>query len=150
MKYFRNYYPTCHFGLLLLRVGIGWAFMLHGFPKLKGGPEFWEQVGGSMANLGITFAPLFWGFMGGFAEFVGGFLLLLGLFFRPVTLLLFITMCVATVSHISNGDDFNGYSHALESAILFISLYFIGPGKISIDNKIFSSSEFGRRDSSRF
>ena len=138
MNLFRNYYPTRDLGLLLLRVGIGWAFMMHGLPKVKGGPEFWEQVGGAMANLGITFAPTFWGFMGGFTELAGGFLLLLGLFFRPVTFLLFITMCVATTMHVSKGDDFNTYSHALEAAILFLSLYFIGPGKISLDQKLFN------------
>ncbi|PSR52532.1 DoxX family protein [Adhaeribacter arboris] len=145
MNFFRNFYPTRNFGLLLLRVGIGWAFMMHGFPKIKGGPEFWEQIGGAMGNLGITFAPVFWGFMGAFAEFGGGFLLLLGLFFRPATLLLFFTMCVATTMHISKGDDFNTYSHALESAILFLSLYFIGPGKISLDNKLFSVPDQSRR-----
>lgn len=148
MNFFRNYYPFRNFGLLLLRVGIGWAFMMHGFPKIKGGPGFWEQIGGAMANLGITFAPIFWGFMGAFAEFGGGFLLLLGLFFRPVTLMLFFTMCVATTMHISKGDDFNTYSHALEAAILFISLYFIGPGKISLDNKLFSAPDQARRLSS--
>ncbi len=140
MNFFRNYYPTYHYGLLLLRIGMGWAFMMHGFPKVKGGPEYWEQVGGAMANVGITFAPAFWGFMGGITEFAGGFLLLLGLFFRPVTFLLFITMCVATAMHINQGDDFNTYSHALEAAILFISLYLIGPGKISLDQKLFSPS----------
>lgn len=144
MNFFRNYYPAHHYGLLLLRIGTGWAFMMHGFPKVKGGPEYWEQVGGAMTNLGITFAPAFWGFMGGITEFVGGFLLLLGLFFRPVTLLLFITMCVATNMHISQGDDFNTYSHALEAAILFISLYLIGPGKISLDQKLFPPATISR------
>ena len=138
MKFFRNYYPFRDFGLLLLRVGIGFAFMMHGFPKITGGPAFWEKVGSAMGNVGISFAPTLWGFLAAFAEFGGGFLLLLGLFFRPVTLLLFITMCVATLNHISQGDEFNGYSHSLEAAILFISLYFIGPGRISLDNKLFS------------
>ena len=137
MKFLHNYYPLHDFGILLLRAGTGFMFMMHGLPKIKGGPGFWELIGGSMANLGITFAPTFWGFMAAFAEFGGGFLILLGLFFRPVTVLLFITMVVATIMHVSKGEDFNGYSHALEAAILFFSLYFIGPGRISLDNKLF-------------
>ena len=137
MKFLRNYYPLHDFGILLLRAGTGFMFMMHGLPKIKGGPGFWELIGGSMANLGITFAPTFWGFMAAFAEFGGGFLILLGLFFRPVTVLLFITMVVATIMHVSKGEDFNGYSHALEAAILFFSLYFIVPGRISLDNKLF-------------
>lgn len=137
MNFLRNYYPLRDFGLLLLRAGTGIAFMLHGLPKIKGGPAFWEQMGGAMASVGITFAPAFWGFMAAFAEFGGGFLLLLGLFFRPVTILLFLTMWVAATMHVSQGDDFNTYSHAMEAGILFISLFFIGPGRISLDNQFF-------------
>lgn len=140
MNFFRNYYPLRDFGLLFLRISIGFAFMMHGLPKLKGGPVFWEQIGSAMTNLGITFLPTLWGFLAAFAEFGGGFLFLLGLFFRPVALLLFITMCVATSMHVSKGDNFNTYSHALEAAILFISLYFIGPGRISLDNKLFGTA----------
>ena len=118
-----------HLGLLILRVGIGIMFMLHGAPKLMGGPEQWEQLGGSMSNLGITFLPAFWGFMGGFAEFVGGLCLVLGIFWVPACLLLVITMIVAAVTHLSAGDPFTRYSHAVESAILFASLIFIGAGR---------------------
>jgi putative oxidoreductase len=123
-------------GLLLLRVGIGIMFMMHGYPKLIGGEEKWESLGNNMGNLGITFAPVFWGFMAAFAEFGGGILLALGLFFRPAAFLLFFTMFVAAIRHISAGDGFNGYSHAAESAILFFSLIFTGPGKYSLDEML--------------
>ncbi len=123
-------------GLLILRIGIGSMFMLHGAPKLLGGPERWEQLGGSMANLGITFLPAFWGFMGGFAEFVGGLCLVLGIFWVPACLLLIMTMIVAAVMHLSQGDPFPRYSHAVESAILFISLIFIGAGQYRLSKKL--------------
>jgi putative oxidoreductase len=42
-------------------------------------------------------------------------------------------MVVAMLMHIRSGDSFVKYSHSLESAILFFSLIFIGPGKISLD-----------------
>lgn len=144
MNLFRNAYPLRDFGLLLLRVGMGYTFMLHGLPKLRGGPAYWEQIGSTMTDLGVTFAPAFWGFMAGFAEFGGGFLLLLGLFFRPVTLLLLVTMLVATAKHVGQGDDFNAYSHALEAGILFAAWYFIGPGRISLDNKLFPEKPFNQ------
>lgn len=51
-------------GYLIIRVGIGTMIMLHGFPKLMGGPDTWVFLGGAMENFGITFAPMFWGFMG--------------------------------------------------------------------------------------
>ncbi|MGV3541531.1 MAG: DoxX family protein [Rufibacter sp.] len=141
MAFLKNLYRYQEEGLLLLRIGIGVMFILHGWPKITGGPEKWEQVGGSMENLGITFAPTFFGFMAACADAVGGFLLLLGLFFRPITLLLFITMEVATIKHITAGDGFGGYSRALEAAILFISLFFIGPGRYSLDQAWFGGEE---------
>ena len=123
-------------GLLILRVGIGSMFMLHGAPKLMGGVEKWEELGEAMESLGITALPAFWGFMGGFAEFVGGLCLVLGIFWAPACLLLVITMIVATATHLSLGDPFPRYSHAVESAILFISLIFIGAGQYRLSKKL--------------
>ena len=137
MKLLRNHYSFRHSGLLMLRLGIGIMFMLHGWPKIAGGLEKWSAIGGAMSNFGIDFMPGLWGFLAAFAEFFGGFLFAIGLFFRPVTLLLFFTMLVATIKHISIGDGFSGYSHALESAILFFSFLFIGPGRYSFDEKLF-------------
>src|SRR5690349_759014 len=87
-------------GLLLLRIGIGIMFMVHGCPKIMGGAEKWEGLGNSMGSLGIHFWPVFWGFMAAFAEFGGGILLALGLFFRPAAFLLFVTMFVAVIKHL--------------------------------------------------
>ncbi|RNI29638.1 DoxX family protein [Rufibacter immobilis] len=144
MDFFRNTYRYQDAGLLLLRIGIGIMFILHGWPKITGGPEMWAKVGGAMGTLGITFGATFWGFMASFAEAGGGLLLLLGLFFRPATLLMFFTMLVASYMHYTSGDGFAGYSHALEAAILFISLFFIGPGRYSLDNNFFGSRSFNR------
>ncbi len=124
-------------GLLILRVGIGIMFMCHGFPKLTAGPEAWTKLGGALSSLGIGIAPTFMGFMAAISEFGGGLLLVLGLFMRPACFFLLITMVVAMLMHIKSGDPFVKYSHALESAILFFSLLFIGPGKISLDEKLF-------------
>ncbi len=123
-------------GLLILRVGIGIMFIGHGLPKLIAGPEKWLILGGTMNALGVDFAPMVWGFMAGFSEFAGGMLLALGFFTRPACFFLLATMIVATSMHISKGDPFPKYSHAMEAGILFLSLIFIGPGKYSLDNLI--------------
>ncbi len=122
-------------GLLILRVGLGVMMMVHGLPKIMGGPEGWTQLGGSMKVVHLDFLPIFWGFMAAASEGIGGFLLLLGLFFRPVNILLVITMVVAALVHFAKGDGLDGASHAIELAIVFFSLIFIGPGKYSIDKK---------------
>ena len=41
-------------GLLILRIGLGIAFMVHGWPKLMGGPRFWEGLGGAVYNWGVA------------------------------------------------------------------------------------------------
>lgn len=128
-------------GLLVLRIGIGIMFMLHGFPKITGGPEAWTRLGGAIGILGINFFPAFWGFMAALSEFGGGLLLVLGLFTRSASFFLMVTMIVATLMHISNGDSFGRFSHALESVILFFSLLLIGPGKFSLDSLLFKKPQ---------
>jgi putative oxidoreductase len=122
-------------GLLLLRVGLGAMMMYHGLPKLMGGPEGWTQLGGSMKVLHIDFLPVFWGFMAAIAEGLGGFLLILGLFFRPANMLLLMTMIIAALVHFNKGDGMDGASHAMELGIVFLALIFIGAGKYSVDKK---------------
>ncbi|MCX2472803.1 DoxX family protein [Pedobacter sp. MC2016-05] len=122
-------------GLLILRIGLGVMFIIHGFPKLAGGPSGWAGLGGSMKVVGIDFLPVFWGFMASVAETSGGFLLIVGLFFRPACMLLVFTMAIAALVHFGKGDGLKGASHAIELGIVFFSLVFIGPGKYSVDKK---------------
>jgi len=85
-----------------------------------------------MSVFGITAAPVFWGFMATFAEFFGGILLALGLFFRISCGLLLIDMVVATGMHLSKGDPFGVFSHAMELGIVFAALLLIGPGSLTV------------------
>lgn len=123
------------FGLLLLRVGLGVMYIMHGYPKLLGGPERWEAIGGAMKEMNITFYPVFWGFMAGLVETVGGVLLIFGLFFRPATIFIAFMMLVATLRHLGAGDGIMGASHAIELCIVLVGLLFIGPGKYSVDKR---------------
>ena len=123
-------------GLLILRIGIGCMFLFHGAPKMFGGPERWEKLGLAMATFGIQFVPVFWGFMSASAEFFGGILIILGLFFRPACMLLTINMTVAASMHLNRGDGLGGASHAIEDGIVFLSLILIGPGKYSVDETL--------------
>ena len=119
--------------LLILRVGIGLMFILHGYPKIIGGMEKWTGLGSyGMGSLGIHIFPAFWGFMAAFSEFAGGIMIMLGLYIRYFSILLFITMLVAISSHLAGGDGIMGASHAIESAVVFVCLFFSGPGNYSI------------------
>ena len=127
---------TRDLGLLVLRVGIGASFMAHGWPKLAGGAAKWEDLGGAMAHLGLDFAPTMWGFLAACNEFFGGLMLALGLGFRLACLMLASTLAVATTMHLREGDGFGRASHAIESLILFVSLFFVGAGKWALDRKL--------------
>lgn len=122
-----------NFGLLLMRVGLGTMMIMHGYPKLAGGPEMWEKIGGAAANIGIHSYPVFWGFMSGTAEGLGGLLLILGLAFRPACLFLLFNMVVASINHLTKGDSILMASHAIELGCVFLGLFFIGPGRYSVD-----------------
>lgn len=119
--------------LLIMRLGLGIMMVFHGYPKIAGGSEKWAALGGSMEYFGITAFPVFWGFAAALAEAIGGLLLIIGFLFRPACLLLALTMIVATVSHFGRGQGLMEASHAIETGISFIGLFFLGPGKYSVD-----------------
>lgn len=124
------------FGILLLRLGFGILFILHGWPKITGGPEMWGNLGKVMGMFGLGFAPAFWGFLAACTEFFGGILLIFGLFTRWAALLLTFVMVVAASMHLANGDPFPVASHAMKAGIVFLSFIFIGPGRFSLDSRL--------------
>jgi putative oxidoreductase len=119
-------------GLLILRLGVGAMFMVHGVPKIMGGSQLWAKLGTAMGNFGIGFWPTVWGFLAAISEGGGGLLMVTGLFFRPAMALMFITMMVATTHHLAGGDGIQIASHAIEAGTVFLSLIFIGPGKYTL------------------
>jgi putative oxidoreductase len=125
-------------GLLIVRLGVGLSMAIfHGWGKISGGPEMWTRVGGSMANLGLDFAPAMWGFLAAFSEFGCSVLLVLGFLFRPAAAMLTFTMLVAVVTHLnmppeSERAGWSGASHALELGTVYLMLLLTGPGKLAL------------------
>jgi putative oxidoreductase len=122
-------------GLLLVRIGLGITFIHYGYPMLMGGPHGWKETGYATRYIGINFLPVAWGFLAAVTETFGGFLLIIGMAFRPVCLLLCITLVIATSTHLGKGEGFSGAVHAIEDAFIFAGLLFVGPGKYSVDKK---------------
>jgi len=123
------------FGLLVLRAGMGAMFVLHGWPKIMGGPAMWQGLGGAMAHLGVTFLPAVWGFLAALSECGGGICLILGFALRPAAFIMACTMAVAATTHIMGGDGILEASHAIEAGVVFLSLTILGAGKYSVDGK---------------
>ncbi|MDQ3536002.1 MAG: DoxX family protein [Bacteroidota bacterium] len=95
------------------------------------------KVGSNMSLIGINFWFIFWGLLAALSQFVGGILLITGLYFTPVCVLLLLTMLVSTIRHLSAGDPFIVYTHSLELSIVFFSLIITGPGRHRFGIKLF-------------
>ncbi len=131
-------------GLLIIRLGFGFGFAwFHGLPKLRAGAEGWARNGEAMRNLGINFGLEWWGAAAMAAELAGGICIALGLFFRPASAALAITMIVATTNHMVSGQG--SPAHAMKNAFLFAGLFFLGPGRYSLDHVISIGRGKGRK-----
>jgi putative oxidoreductase len=135
MALFDNLGNYKNFGLFIMRVGLGIMFIYHGYSKLGGGVKEWEQLGTATRYVGIHFWPVVWGLLSAAVETFGGFLLIIGLAFRPVCVLLLINLIVAAASQYYSGKGLGDASHAIEDAITFAGLIFLGPGRYSVDKK---------------
>ena len=117
--------------LLIIRLQMGIAFILHGWPKIQHAFS-WMPPGAPIPGVLQGLAA--------FSEFGGGIALILGVLTRLNALGLLITMTVAALFHISQGDPFVGFSGSWEPAAVYwaLSLMFllIGPGNYSLDKMI--------------
>lgn len=128
------------FGLLIIRVGIGAMFILHGLPKILGGPVAWE----GLAQFGLPFLPsgilsMAFGLAAALAELGGGLLLILGCYQRIACTALAGTMAVAFSTKMGDVTSFADFAKVagwpLELLIVFVALFFSGPGKYALGKR---------------
>ena len=119
-------------GLLILRVGVGLAFLvLQGLRKFQAGEETLITVGSAMGHIGITSGYYWWGVAAATAESAGATLLALGFFFRPATLAMLFVMIMAAIDQSTRPMPV--IVHPLVNASMFAGLFLIGPGRYSLD-----------------
>lgn len=124
--------------LTVIRIGIGALFIGHGYLKLTRGASELQWTGEQMANLGITFAPMFWGICAMLAELVGGICLTLGFGTRIAACFMSFVMFVAIIHHIQKGDSYGYISFPLSQLVVFVGLIIAGSGIYSLDYYLFS------------
>lgn len=124
---------TLDLGLLVLRLGLGALFVVHGKDKVFGGPEIWKGTGAyALAPFNIDVGLTYFGAAAAFSEFLGGLLVALGLAFRPACAALTFTMFVAVAAHLQHGDGFDKWAHGATCFVGFLGLLLTGPGKFSV------------------
>lgn len=115
--------PDC--GLLLIRVGLAAVFIVHGWAKLQN----IEQTASFFAMLGLG---IFWVYVVGLVEFVGGIFMLLGVMVREVGILLAIIMLFA-IFMVKGAKGFSGgYEFDLMLLLASLGVSLIGAGKRSV------------------
>ncbi len=120
---------------LFVRLMLGTTLVFaHGLPKLMS-PDRWEREGALMAMFGITFAPVFWGFMAGFSEFVAGILFWVGLAVRPASVMMMWVMFVAMTRNVLAGRIGGGDVHPWDFTAGLVALLILGAGAYSLDRK---------------
>lgn len=123
-------------GVLLLRLAFGfqlvkvsWQNALMPAQKL---PEFVSYL----TTLGFPF-PTAGAYVSAYTEFIGGILLILGLWTRPTAILLIINFTVAFfLAHIVTNDTYQNTFPSANLIAVNLFLLFNGPGKYSVDNKL--------------
>ena len=120
-----------NFSLLILRCAFGLMLLLnHGIPKLvrfgKLQSSFFDPfgIGSKWALILVIFAEVFC-----------SILLILGLFTRLAVIPLIITMCVV-IFMANKGEPLSKLDLPILLLSGFIALFFVGPGRISIDGVI--------------
>lgn len=118
--------------LTILRVVVGIAFVMHGWPKIQAPFGAAEMVGG------IGFQPAWlWSLALSATEFFGGILLILGLLTRPAALATTIVLLVTVWFHwVKLGQGWSGAELSIiwASATLFLAVH--GGGRFSLDRLI--------------
>ena len=137
MKFLGSFQPL---GLLVLRIALGVIFLTHGYPKLTRSASAMQ---GMFVQHGL---PAQLVYVAGVLETFGGILLILGLFSRPVALLLAVEMVVAMVKvHGGHGVmALHEYEFPLALGTASFALATVGAGAISADHLLFGEGRASR------
>lgn len=117
--------------VLLLRLGLGFIFLMHGYPKL----QHLQQTVANMPKMGF---PTWVGYIAAILETFGGFLLIVGFLTRIVGLLFAIEMVLVIWRvHFHSFMQINDYQFPLAMCVGSFALAAIGAGLLSLDYAIF-------------
>ena len=120
---------------LVVRVAVGWNFLVHGYNKIMIGPT--DAFLKGYADLGFT-PPAFWFWASTTIETLAGISLILGLFTRFFAAAAAIELLIITITEWSNGFGWlhRGYEYTLLWGLLCFAIALRGGGPYSLDRKL--------------
>lgn len=124
-----------NFGLLIMRLGLAAALLVHSLPALIGGNAAWQSLGRTLNFINIGVPQSLLGFIFVLLAALGGVSLLFGYFFRIACTVLFVMFSLYFFNYFSIGyKTLMLWSIAL--AAVFLGLVFVGPGHYAIAVKL--------------
>lgn len=125
-------------GLLVMRLCLGIILVIAGWEKLTGGLRGLHDLGKAVEAVGLSLGgnrilAVGFGAAAALSEFVGGLLLVVGLWVRPALVFLIATMAVATVVKFQGtGGDLKEFGYPLVVLMTLIGLMLTGPGRFRL------------------
>ena len=133
--FFNSHERKMSFGLLIMRVGLATALLIHALPKLTGGAPQWQSVGTAMSYFQIGIPPNVLGLGVLVLEILGATSLLSGFLFRVACIVLSILFGFYCFTYFGIGyKSLTLYSLGL--AAVFFGLINTGHGRYAVAVKL--------------
>jgi putative oxidoreductase len=122
-------------GLLIMRLGLAAALLIHAVPTLIAGDPAWKGSGRTLNFINIGLPQTLLGFIFLILAALGAVSLLFGYFFRIACIVLFVLFGLYFFNYFSIGyKSLMLWSAGLAS--VFLGLVFVGPGRYAIAVKL--------------
>lgn len=129
-------------GIVVVRIALGLLLLFHGWQLFEN--RDMDGFADLLFNMSIPF-PEAMAYTGKLVELAGGFFLILGLFTRPITVLLLLNYLFITFV-MGKGDIFAADQHPFLLALFSLLFFFTGAGRISVDYILFINRKEDNHD----
>ncbi|MEX2235606.1 MAG: DoxX family protein [Cyclobacteriaceae bacterium] len=129
-------------GIALVRIMVGVLLIFHGLQLFES--QDMNGFADVLFNMSVPF-PEAMAYTGKIVELIGGGFLILGLFTRLMTALLFLTFMFITFV-MGEGKIFTDNQHPFLFAMMSLLFFFTGAGRLSIDYILFINKKEDKKD----
>ena len=120
-----------NFGLLIMRLGLAAALLVHSLPKVIGGATAWQGMGTMLSFINIGLPPTVLGISILLIEALGAVSLIFGYFFRIACIVLFVLFGLYFFNYFSISYK-TLMLWSIGIAAVFLGLIFVGPGRYAL------------------